>query len=579
MNADLSKENLRARLKKEIIQNNIYGVDIEEGAIEIARLRFWLSLVIDLDTPEPLPNFDYKFMQGNSLLESYEGIALSNLSAMKKKRKKEVSCDLFGKVEGVEKDTIYLSDTMFGFDLQKAIKDYFAINDHNQKQAQKTEIDEYLKCVICHTLSVKAVELNGTISNLKAVDNLKPKQQKVLEETEAEYNRLQDIIKNFHSAICDKFFLWHLWFKDVFDKGGFDIVIGNPPYGATLSDKDKAFFKEHYVTAKTIKEDPKKNIVGQKGSLNTYTLFIELAYNIGCNDGSISMIVPLSITSSKSVDVTQKWIFNNCRDFHVSSYAVRPQPVFKNAVVDVSIISFIKGAGSDNKIYSTKMYRKSKKDEKFSLQNLINNLEFIDVQDHLLIGRIPKIGKEIEKSILTKLKQNAQPLSAYIVDDDKGLPVYYRSAGGRYYKVVTPYPTYSSAETSITVEANMRDCICCILSSSLSFWFYQIYSDNLNWKPYEILETRIPNISEYKKQQIEALYQRYLTDIKNNVKSCENHGGNSYKVKTFDVYYIRKSLSIIDEIDDLIGPLYGLTLEEIDFIKNYERTFREDDDE
>ena len=69
----------RAELKKSIIQNNIYGVDIEKGAVDIARLRFWLSIVVDEDKPSPLPNLDYKIMQGNSLIESFEGIDLSNL--------------------------------------------------------------------------------------------------------------------------------------------------------------------------------------------------------------------------------------------------------------------------------------------------------------------------------------------------------------------------------------------------------------------------------------------------------------------------------------------------------------------
>lgn len=77
------QETSRAELKKEIIQNNIYGVDIERGAIDIARLRFWLSIVVDSDTAEPLPNFDYKFMQGNSLIESYHGIDLSTTTQRK----------------------------------------------------------------------------------------------------------------------------------------------------------------------------------------------------------------------------------------------------------------------------------------------------------------------------------------------------------------------------------------------------------------------------------------------------------------------------------------------------------------
>ncbi|MDE5560834.1 MAG: hypothetical protein K2J00_03365 [Bacteroidaceae bacterium] len=61
----------RAELKKDIIQNNIYGVDIEKGAVDIARLRFWLSLVVDEPHPQPLPNLDYKIMCGNSLLHRF----------------------------------------------------------------------------------------------------------------------------------------------------------------------------------------------------------------------------------------------------------------------------------------------------------------------------------------------------------------------------------------------------------------------------------------------------------------------------------------------------------------------------
>lgn len=58
-----------ANIKRHIIQNNIYGVDIERGAVDIARLRFWLSLIVDEKSPEALPNLDFKIMQGNSLLE------------------------------------------------------------------------------------------------------------------------------------------------------------------------------------------------------------------------------------------------------------------------------------------------------------------------------------------------------------------------------------------------------------------------------------------------------------------------------------------------------------------------------
>lgn len=69
-----------AEIKNIFIQHNIYGVDTEKGAVDIARLRFWLSLIVDERTPHALPNMDFKIMQGNSLLESYEGIDLSEIA-------------------------------------------------------------------------------------------------------------------------------------------------------------------------------------------------------------------------------------------------------------------------------------------------------------------------------------------------------------------------------------------------------------------------------------------------------------------------------------------------------------------
>ncbi|MBO5014835.1 MAG: hypothetical protein J6C92_03380, partial [Bacteroidaceae bacterium] len=85
----------RAEIKKSIIQNNIYGVDIEKGAVDIARLRFWLSIVVDEETPSPLPNLDYKIMQGNSLIESFMGVDLSKLTYEKESKKDRGDISLF----------------------------------------------------------------------------------------------------------------------------------------------------------------------------------------------------------------------------------------------------------------------------------------------------------------------------------------------------------------------------------------------------------------------------------------------------------------------------------------------------
>ena len=144
---------------------------------------------------------------------------------------------------------------------------------------------------------------------------------------------------------------------------------------------------------------------------------------------------------------------------------------------------------------------------------------------------------------------------------------------------MTNYSNGSSAERIIYFNNKIANSIGCILSSSLSFWFYQIYSDNLNWKNYEISEFRLPPLTDDNITRLNKLYNEYLNDIEENANIRMSSGTSSYNVSSFKEYKIGKSKSIIDCIDDYIGPLYGLTKEEITFIKNYEIEFRMSDDE
>lgn len=346
-------------------------------------------------------------------------------------------------------------------------------------------------------------------------------------------------------------------------KNGFDIVIGNPPYGATLSVSDKAICKLTYVTTKSIPGI-------QKGSMDTYTLFLERGYGLLAVGGVLDYIVPISFTSSDSLTGVHRLLFENCETIIVSSYAVRPEPIFENAVVNTSIVQFTRTGTTCKKILATKMYRKGKR---FDLQSLLSNLEFADVTDYLLKGRIPKISSPIEVSILKKVFSQT-PIMSLVADD--GAPLFYRTTGGRYFKVVTNYSTGSNKEplTPFLIKKDMRDAVGCILSSNLAFWFYQIYSNNLDWKRYEIESFTVPVQLEDYAQEITALYSEYLTDIEANANVRKSSGNSRYKVDSFKEYKIGKSKKVIDRIDDLIGPLYGLTQEEIDFVKNYEIEFR-----
>lgn len=281
---EIFEEDNAADIKRHIIQNNIYGVDIEKGAVDIARLRFWLALIIDEKEPMPLPNLDFKIMQGNSLLESYKGVDL-DVTSKKLKTGKDTK-----KTRGVL--SLGFEETDVQKVIQDLVKSYFSITDHTLRAQRRQQIDKYVKdyIKIC-------AEGNHEVQN--AVDELE--------------------IPN------DQFFLWHTYFADVFEKGGFDIVIGNPPYGVS------------------IKDDYRKAVVASWGNVPDYEIyyyFIVLAAPLLKEKGIMSYIIPntfLFNTFAKHFRemLVEKWNvleILDCTKF----------PIFESAVVRNAINLFQK---------------------------------------------------------------------------------------------------------------------------------------------------------------------------------------------------------------------------------------------
>ena len=249
-----------AKIKKDIIQKSIYGVDLERGAVDIARLRFWLSLVVDEDNPKPLPNLDYKIMQGNSILEKFEEIPLK-FDKAKYQIKIVKDVDLFGKIVNPQislTEFLQTKDASNEFDITELEETYFKSFDPIEKKAIKSKIENFEKEFIeeqverkREMLQFEIDKLQSKITDLKRNDftNLdhytvgtrlkfeKLKKELANKETECEKLKVEKarlresfetLIKNFRKN--KPYFLWHLYFMDVFDNGGFDIVIGNPPY-------------------------------------------------------------------------------------------------------------------------------------------------------------------------------------------------------------------------------------------------------------------------------------------------------------------------------------------------------------
>ncbi|UKK48106.1 Eco57I restriction-modification methylase domain-containing protein [Prevotella sp. E9-3] len=498
-----------AEIKKHIIQQNIYGVDIERGAVDIARLRFWLSLIVDEETPQALPNLDFKIMQGNSLLEQYKGVDLSAMTASKWNKT----------------DSLLIFDNMLDFyrqELRKMIHQYYDCTNHNAKVSLKRAI----------------------------IDNVK-KQMK------EQHIDLSTIDLNLDGN--SQFFLWHTWFYDVFSQGGFDITIGNPPYGAKTTLYEKSAFKKIYNSAKTIAGK-------QKGSTDTFSIFIDFGYQSIKIHGVSMFIVPLSITASDAMSGLHKLLIDNCKEICVSSYGDRPKRIFESAEQQVSIIGFRKTGTTCRQLMSTPI-NKRYSDE--SLWVLLGNLKFINVLKYVRNGRIPKVGDSIELNILEKLHLVKTELSGLYYKNST--PIYYRKAGGRYYKVIMKEPTHSAAEGNISVPQKYANLVGASLSSNLFYWFWLIHSDWHNLRTSELAMFPIPyqSYTDRDLEEIGNLYDSYLKDLQKNSKTMKSG---------LRCFYARKSKSCIDKIDKFIGKKYGLTDNEIEYIINYDIRYRNSDE-
>lgn len=284
---EIFEEDNAADIKRHIIQNNIYGVDIEKGAVDIARLRFWLALIIDEKEPMPLPNLDFKIMQGNSLLESYKGVDL-DVTFKKLKTGKDTK-----KTRGVL--SLGFEETDVQKIIQDLVKSYFSITDHTLRAQRRQQIDKYVKDYI-------KVCAEGNHEVQDAVDELE--------------------IPN------DQFFLWHTYFADVFEKGGFDIVIGNPPYVNVegISVEDKKIYKDTFTCFEK--------------RADLFSLFLEMALTkLASASAVVTYIIPSIIHSNLSYKKLRNLFLDNK---WLSEVCYTGGKVFHAPTVDTTILRFCK---------------------------------------------------------------------------------------------------------------------------------------------------------------------------------------------------------------------------------------------
>ncbi|QQS51122.1 MAG: Eco57I restriction-modification methylase domain-containing protein [Bacteroidota bacterium] len=360
---ETGKEWKPAETKLNIIQNSIYGVDIEKGAVDIARLRFWLSLVVDEEKPKPLPNLDYKIVVGDSLISKFDG----EIVEINWERKSSVGkADEY--VKNVQRLLVEVADKQ---------KKYFNPNNKNKKKLQ-TEIRNLKIELLINQLSFnKELYIGKTVQK----GGFMPTAADIKHNTERElqingFDNLITKLKNLLKNPDEPFnhFDWKLDFPEVLNpylvngNGGFDIVIGNPPFvfsRENISNEEKVIYKNHYSLTQF--------------KINLYILFIEKGYKLLKNEiGVLFYITPNNWLTLDTNSDLRKFILSDTKNICIlQNYA----NVFESASVDTVIIGFI------NSKTGTDLVRYLEWEDKIPVIKSINPAKYyLDSSKHIISG-------------------------------------------------------------------------------------------------------------------------------------------------------------------------------------------------
>jgi len=514
--------NLQYFIYKSIILRNLYGVDIMKEAVEIAKLRLFLKLVATVEADyrrpnlglEPLPDIDFNIRAGNTLVGFATEAELN---------KAFVGTFDFDNDKEIIKEKCEV--VAYAFKRYKEIQLTYG-DDFKEFKRAKSELNNRLK------------ELNQELNQIlhKQASGIK-------------YDTWLQSHKPFH------------WFAEYYEiinnKGGFDVVVGNPPYVEYGTKLKAVYTLKDYVTLEC-------------GNLHAYVA--ERCLKLVSRSSLIGLIIPLpSINTARMVSL-QNIIKPNAkkkgRNVWISAFDERPSSLFDG--VDQRLIIEIIGKESEEcNLFTTGIKRWFSS----TRENLFPSIHYSEQAEINLTytSSILKIqNNKIETSILRKFYLN-KPIAYLKSDQPTKNVIFYRTAGGRYWKVITDKP--SGTDTVSEKAAFFRDLTSyqaiAIISSSTFWWYYSCHYDMFNLKDYMVFGFRFSDALPETLNQLSKLGKEYLNSLEQNaeVKTINSKTKGSIEQKQF---VVNKSKSIIDEIDKVLAEHYKFNYEELEFIINYD---------
>lgn len=526
------RSNIQYFIYKSIILRNLYGVDIMVEATEIAKLRLFLKMVavveVDKRDPnlglDPLPDIDFNIRCGNTLV---------GYATQEELERDLVEGDMFAREEFKAK----VNDEM-----DKVSRTYEIFKNVQLHQAEDMTAFKKAKSELYQRLNTLNDLLNHKMYG--AVDSAKG------------YNAWYQSHQPFH---------WLAEFYEIINEhGGFDVIIGNPPY------------VEYNKKVKGVAVSDLYKLVGYKtlSCGNLYAYVLERSKNIMRQEGYISMIVPLS---GHSTERMAPLVTNFYEKFglhlHLNLSAdAHPQKLFEGVKFRLVIFTATNnGVGK----YSTK-YTRWLADERKNLFNAL--VRYNSIEDYTYQNIIPKIASPLFISIARKIKEDKVQLFVNSGDEfclyndapinwmraHSFIPYFCSERDG---EIISRHLKKMSFQTKETKEVG-----CAIINSTLFLIWWLTHSSCYNLNSTELYSFNF-NLNTPLQENLVNLNKELTKDVQDKSKRRVYVYKTTGRVE-YDEFYMKLSKPIIDEIDKLLARHYDFTEEELDFIINYDIKYR-----
>lgn len=528
--------NQRYFILKSIVLNNIYGVDIMEEAVEICKLRLFLKLVAQLesyDQIEPLPDIDFNIRAGNAL------VGFTTLDAVQKAM--VVNADGQSRLVN-KKDLAALARINEAAEATGQAFDLFRSRQTIQGEATQED-----KSILRSKLVTLRNELDGYLATEYGIDSNDAKK----------YNCWTTSHRPFH---------WLVEFYGIMNSGGFDVVVGNPPY------VEYSKIRKEY----TIKGYQAKRCG------NLYAMIVERSYDCLRQDGRFGMIVQLSFACTDRMEPIQKLCFSQSNSIWLSHFDDRPAKLFDGLEhIRATIAISTKSGNNIGDVYST-AYNRWYAESRSQLFSTIT-FDSVPIATKVPGGTIPKIGPMPASAILKRIAKQ-KPLRQSLHSSGTGT-VYFHNAPQYWIRAMDFAPYFWNERDGEQLSSHVKtlkfknnadvQVIVAVLNSSLFYWWFLLLSNcrDLNLREIENFPIGLKQMSKGTKISLVKAATKLMISFKHNSRRKETKYKATGRV-IYDEFNQKPSKPIVDEIDQALARHYGLTEEELDFIINYDIKYR-----